>query len=248
MKAMILAAGKGTRLRPLTNYQPKALVKVAGVPLLEVVIRQLKRYGCKDIIVNVHHFGDQIIQFLKRKDNFGINIAISDEREELLDTGGGLKKAASFFSDGQPFLLCNTDILSDLNLKDFYEAHCRTDAIASLAIQWRETSRYLIFAGKEENLLLHGWGNIKTGVLKIPKHTVANYQMLAFSGLHVIDPRLFNYMPEAAKFSIIDVYLKACASEKINGFRCDEQQWMDIGRKSSLDAAEPLANALLADI
>lgn len=245
MKAMILAAGKGTRLRPLTNYQPKALVKVAGVPLLELVIRQLIRHGCKDIIVNVHHFGDQIIQFLKRKDNFGINIAISDEQDELLDTGGGLKKAAPFFSDGKPFLLCNTDILSDLDLRGFYEAHCKTNAIATLAVQWRDTSRYLIF---NQEMSLHGWGNIKTGELKIPKNVGTTFQMLAFSGLHVIDPRFFEYMPEEAKFSIIDTYLKASESETIHGFRCDDQRWMDIGRKSSLDAAEPLALTLLEHI
>lgn len=239
---MILAAGRGTRLRPLTNYQPKALVKVAGVPLLELVIRQLIRHGCTDIIVNVHHFGEQIIQFLKKKEHFGINIAISDEQDQLLETGGGLKKAAAFFDDGRPFLLCNTDILSDLDLRAFYQSHCQSEAIATLAVQWRETSRYLIF---NQDLVLNGWANVKTGEIKLPQHTGSAWQMQAFCGLHVIDPRLFAYLTEEGPFSIIDTYLKACATERIMAYRADGQQWVDVGRQSSLATAEPLARWIL---
>lgn len=245
MKAMILAAGRGTRLRPLTNYQPKALVKVAGVPLLELVIRQLIRHGCRDIIINVHHFGDQILQFLQKKEHFGINIAISDEMDELLDTGGGLKKASSFFDDGKPFILCNTDILSDLDLRAFYEDHCQSDAIATLAVQWRETSRYLLF---DQEMVLNGWGNIKTGEIKLPRQKSDALQMLAFSGIHVIDPRFFEFFPEEQKFSIIDTYLNVSKSETIRGYRCDGQQWMDVGKKSSLELAEPFAKILLEEI
>ncbi len=245
MKAMILAAGRGTRLRPMTNYQPKALIKVAEVPLLEMAIRQLIRYGCKDIIINVHHFGDQIIQFLQKKDHFGINIVISDEQDELLDTGGGLKKAAHFFEDGQAFLLCNTDILCDLDLGAFYQKHCESNALATLAVQRRDTSRYLLF---DHDLVLNGWANVKTGEIKLPKTTSDRLQMLAFSGLHVIDPRFFDFMPEEKSFSIIDTYLKASASEIIRAYPCDEEKWMDVGRPSSLENAEPFAKVLLESI
>ncbi len=245
MKAMILAAGRGTRLRPLTNYQPKALVKVAEVPLLEMAIRRLIHFGCKDIIINVHHFGDQIIHFLQKKDHFGINIVISDEQDELLDTGGGLKKAAHFFDDGKPFLLCNTDILSDLDLGTFYQDHCKSNALATLAVQRRDTSRYLIF---DQEMVLNGWANVKTGEIKLPKTTSKRLLMLAFSGLHVIDPRFFDFMPEEKSFSIIDTYLEASKSETIRAYRCDEKKWIDVGRVSSLENAEPFAKVLLESI
>lgn len=241
---MILAAGRGTRLRPLTDYQPKALVKVAGVPLLELIIRRLKHFGCRDIVINVHHFGDQIIKFLQKKAYFGINIQISDEQDELLDTGGALKKAAAFFNDDQSFLLCNTDILSDINLREFYDAHCQSGAVATLAVQWRETSRYLMF---DDELLLHGWTNVSTGEVKLARQAKA-LKMLAFSGIHAIHPRLFDHMPDEATFSIIDTYLQAAESDTVKAYRCDDQQWMDVGKPSNLAIAEPLAQQLLAKL
>ncbi len=241
---MILAAGRGTRLRPLTDYQPKALVKVAEVPLLELIIRRLKHFGCRDIVINVHHFGDQIIQFLRKKEYFGINIHISDEQDQLLDTGGALKKAAAFFDDGQSFLLCNTDILSDIDLRQFYDTHCQSGALATLAVQWRTTSRYFIF---DKEMVLNGWTNVNTGEVKLSREAKA-LQMLAFSGIHAIHPRLFDYMPDESVFSIIDTYLKAAATESIKAFRCDDQQWMDVGKPSNLTIAEPLANQLLTQL
>ncbi len=241
---MILAAGRGTRLRPLTNDRPKALVMAGGVPLLELAIRRLIHFGCRDIIVNVHHFGEQIIEFLQEKDSFGINIQISDEREQLLDTGGALKKAADFFADGQPFLLYNTDIITDLHLADFYQQHCHLGALATLAVRWRPTSRYLIFDAAG---LLHGWVNVNTGSLKMARPTSGSLQLLAFGGLHVIDPRLFAYLSDKTVFSIIDTYLEAAAHADIRAQIHETGTWMDVGKPANLEAAQPLAAQLLAE-
>ena len=142
-------------------------------------------------------------------------------------------------------MLCNTDILSDIDLRAFYEAHCKDDAIATLAVQWRETSRYLLF---DPELVLNGWGNVKTGEIKLPRRSMLNLQMLAFSGLHVIDPRFFEYLPGEEKFSIIDAYLKVSQLKTIRAYRCDGQQWMDVGKKNHLETAEPFAKFLLKDI
>ena len=160
MKALIFAAGLGTRLRPLTNDKPKALVEINGMPLLEIIIRRLKFFGVKDIIINVHHFAPLVKNFLKKKNNFDINIAISDETDLLLDTGGGLKKCADFFSDGKPFIIHNVDILSDIDLKKMYDAHVKSKALATLSTRHRATSRYLLFNKKNT---LHGWMNVRSG-------------------------------------------------------------------------------------
>ena len=242
MKAMILAAGLGTRLRPLTDHRPKALIQVGGVPLLEIVIRRLIRFGFRDIIINVHHFAEQVIAFIEEKNSFGVHIAISDEREQLLETGGGLKKAASFFSDGKPFLLCNTDILSDIDLQQFYQSHLDNKALASLAVQWRETSRYLIF---DSDLVLNGWLNKKDGQVKLMRGANEQLQMLAFSGIHVIDPKIFSFFPDKEKFSIIDVYLEAAKTELIKGYRHDGGLWVDVGKVASLKEAERVAKRVL---
>ena len=164
MKAMILAAGLGTRLRPLTNDRPKAMVRIQGIPMLEIVIRRLQFFGIREFIINTHHFADQITDFLKDKDNFGATIHISHEIEEPLETGGALKKAARYFADGAPFLLCNTDILTTLDFYQFFQYHQKSKAMATLATRQRPTSRYLIF---DEKNTLSGWTNIKTGALKL---------------------------------------------------------------------------------
>ncbi|MGB1243748.1 MAG: sugar phosphate nucleotidyltransferase, partial [Chitinophagales bacterium] len=165
MKAMIFAAGLGTRLRPLTNDKPKALVEVNGKPLLEIVILQLKRYGFRDIVVNVHYFAKQIIRFLEAKNNFGIHIQISDESDLLLETGGGLQKAKHFLcSDDEPFLVHNVDILSDINLKALYQSHLEGSPLATLVVRNRKTSRYLLF---DETNRLCGWKNVKTGEVRM---------------------------------------------------------------------------------
>jgi len=237
MKAMIFAAGLGTRLRPLTNDKPKALVKVNGMPLLEIVIRRLKYHGCREIILNIHHFGDKILDFLKRKRNFDIHIEVSDERDRLLNTGGGLKKAAWFFDDCEPFLVCNTDILTDLDFEKFYQFHGQNNAIATVAVRNRSTSRYLLFNESQE---LIGWKNEKEALYKWAKKPteLSNYQKMAFSGLHVIHPDFFHYFPEKEDvFSIIPIYLKAAAEQKISAYVHDKTKWLDVGKIPELEKA-----------
>ncbi|MEM1319293.1 MAG: nucleotidyltransferase family protein [Bacteroidota bacterium] len=241
MKAMILAAGMGTRLRPFTNYHPKALVEVNGMPLLEIAIRRLMYFGCRDIIINVHHFAEQIIRFLERNEHFGINIALSDEQDQLLNTGGGLKKAASFFDDGQAFLLCNTDILTNLDLNAFYQAHLDSEALVTLGVRRRDTSRYLIF---DQKGLMHGWANVKSGELCLPRQQSTALQLWAFSGLHIIDPALFKLMPAEEAFSIIDLYLEVCADHPIQSYPHNDSLWLDVGRKEALAAAASITEQL----
>jgi NDP-sugar pyrophosphorylase family protein len=239
MKAMIFAAGLGTRLRPLTDERPKALVEVKGMPLLEIAIRRLKYFGCREIIVNIHHFGEQILDFLERKDNFGIEIAVSDERDLLLDTGGGLKKA-SWFLKNAPFLLCNADVLTTLDLKAFYETHLRSGALATLAVLRRPSSRYLLFDAEGR---LSGWRNVRTGERKICRKT-DDYRDFSFSGIHAVNPALLDLMPPERVFSIIDVYLSAGRIHDIRAYPHDEDLWQDVGRISSLHPAEEIVGKI----
>ncbi len=241
MKAMILAAGLGTRLRPLTNSRPKALVEVEGVPLLEIAIRRLKYFGVEEIIVNVHHFGAQIIEFLRKHHHFDIRIEVSDERDQLLNTGGGLKKAAWFFDDDAPFLLTNTDILSNLDLRHFYQHHVESGAMVTLAVRRRETSRYLIFNTQQQ---LHGWVNIKTGEMIASRPHVGPLQLRAFSGFHIISPELFDWMPDEKAFSIIDTYLDAAAANDIRAYPHDDDLWLDVGKPDALKKGAMLLQKL----
>ncbi len=240
MKAMILAAGLGTRLRPHTNYKPKALLKVGGQALLEICIKRLIRYGFDEIIINVHHFAEQIIAFVGKHENFGAQITFSDEQDKLLDTGGGLKKAAWFFDDGLPFLLCNTDIISNIDLARFYQS-LQPGSLATLAVRQRQSSRYLIF---DEKQTLTGWQNIKTGNLKMCRPVSGEFSLQAFSGLHVISPALFELMPADDTFSIIDVYLSAATQHTIKAYPHDADLWMDAGKSSDIEAAEKLIRQL----
>lgn len=235
MKAMLFAAGLGTRLRPLTDDRPKALAEVGGMPLLEIAIRRLMYFGCRDIMVNIHHFGQQILDFLEANGNFGANITISDERDLLLDTGGGLKKAAWFFRDA-PFLVHNTDILSNINLQAFYEAHLRAGALATLAVRQRQSSRYLLF---DDGGQLSGWRNARSGEERICRQA-ARQHPLAFSGIYVLSPAIFSYMPDEEVFSIIDVFLRAGQTEPILAYRHDDSLWLDVGRPQTLEQAEAL--------
>ena len=241
MQAMILAAGLGTRLRPLTNYTPKAMVKVAEIPLLEIAIRRLIKYGFDDIIINVHHFAEQIIRFLDQKKNFGVKISISDEQDKILETGGGLKKARPFFNN-KPFLLCNADVLTNIDLKKMYNAHLERGALATLATRKRSTSRYFIF---DENNLLHGWQNVKTSEVKMSRAKKGRLELRAFSGIHVINPEIFDLMTQEGKFSIIDVYLKAASDHLIYSYNHDNDIWLDVGKKENLDAAEEVVDLIL---
>lgn len=229
MKAMIFAAGLGTRLKPITNEKPKALVEINGISLLEITINKLIRFGFNEIIINVHHFADQIISFIKQC-SFDADIHLSDEKEVLLNTGGGLKHAQWFFDDGKPFLLHNVDIITDLDLKTFYDSHLTNNSIATLAVRKRESSRKLLF---DENDLLCGWKDVKKDKLKISRDSKEKTE-LAFSGIHVIDPKIFKYFPLREVFSIIDFYLDVSKSEKIKAFRHDETSWQDVGKLEDL--------------
>lgn len=236
MKAMIFAAGLGTRLKPLTDHMPKALVPVAGKPMLEHVIEKLKASGFNEIVINVHHFGNQIIDFLKEKDNFGIQIWISDETEELLDTGGGIKKAAHFFDE--PFLVHNADILSNVNLKALYEYHQASGNDATLLVSPRKTVRYLLF---EENRLC-GWVNKDTLQTK-PEGFIYQPEIqkeYAFGGIHIISPTLFQYMGDewTGKFSIMDFYLQTCKKVRLGSYVKEDLQLIDIGKPDTLAKAE----------
>ena len=237
MKAMIFAAGLGTRLKPLTDHMPKALVPVAGKPMLEHVIGKLKAAGFDEIVINVHHFANQIIDFLKEKNNFGIRIWISDETEELLDTGGGIKKAAHFFDE--PFLVHNADILSNVDLKALYEYHLASENDATLLVSPRKTVRYLLF---DEGNRLCGWVNKDTLQTK-PEGFIYQPEVqkeYAFGGIHIISPTLFRYMGDewTGKFSIMDFYLKTCDTAKLGAYAKEDLQLIDIGKPDTLAKAE----------
>ncbi len=237
MKAMIFAAGLGTRLKPLTDHMPKALVPIAGKPMLEHVIEKLKAAGFNEIVVNVHHFAEQIIEFLKAKENFGITIHISDETDCLLDTGGGIKKASSFFDE--PFLVHNVDILSNTDLKALYNYHLQSHNDATLLISPRKTVRYLLF---DETKQLCGWINKDTMQTK-PEGFVYRPELqkeYAFSGIHVISPTLFKYMGDEwnGKFSIMDFYLQTCQKAILGGYPQEALQLIDIGKPDTLKKAE----------
>ena len=237
MKAMIFAAGLGTRLKPLTDHMPKALVPVAGKPMLEHVIRKLIAAGCDEIVINVHHFADQIINFVKANNNFGITIHISDETDMLLDTGGGIKKASSFFNE--PFLIHNVDILSNVDLKSLYEYHLTSGNDATLLVSPRKTVRYLLF---DEGNQLCGWVNKGTLQTK-PEGFVYQPEVqkeYAFSGIHIVSPSLFNYMGEnwTGKFPIMDFYLQTCQEAKLGGYAKEDLQLIDIGKPETLAVAE----------
>ncbi|ADV44200.1 nucleotidyltransferase family protein [Bacteroides helcogenes] len=240
MKAMIFAAGLGTRLRPLTDNMPKALVPVAGKPMLERVLLRLKEAGFGDIVINIHHFGEQIIDFLHANDNFGMNISISDERDMLLDTGGGIRKARPFLDGDEPFLVHNSDILTDMDLSAFYQQHLENNAEATLLVSERKTSRYLLF---DDSYNLHGWINKSTGEVKPEKFSYreGKYKELAFGGIHVISPSLFRNMdnnPWKGKFSIISFYLSVCRTARIQGYPLQDFRWFDIGKPETLSQAE----------
>lgn len=238
MKAMILAAGLGTRLRPLTDDRPKALVEIAGHSLLEIALARLRSVGVRDVIVNTHHYADRMAEYLKAHDNFGMRVEISRE-EVLLDTGGGLKKAAHFFlessgSSDEPFILHNVDVLSSIDLGRMMRFHAERDALATLAVQNRETSRYLLFDGHDQ---LCGRRAGRHGKDELVRPALAA-QALAFSGIHVISPQLLEKMKEDGAFSIITTYLRLAAEgEKIVAFRADACYWRDLGRPENVAQA-----------
>lgn len=249
MKAMILAAGLGTRLRPLTDDRPKALVELNGRTMLEIALSRLRMFGVGEVIVNVHHLAERVTDYLQANHNFGMRIEISHE-ETLLDTGGGLKKAAWFFqeSPGQsdadvPFILHNVDVLSNIDLDRMQQAHIQNQALATLAVQDRETSRYLLFDAHQQ---ICGRRASRTQ----PATTTAREKQseaLAFSGIHIISPRLLSRMTEEGAFSIIETYLRLAAEgERIQAFRADEYYWRDLGKPDSVaQAAQDLKQGII---
>ena len=262
---MIFAAGLGTRLKPLTDTMPKALVRVGGEPLIKRVILNLAAAGVDRIVVNVHHFAEQIIDYLKDNDNFGLDIRISDETAGLLETGGGIKKAAPLFDPAAPILIHNVDILSNVNLSEFYqiasrseeseggsekrrvkseESNCCGAVDAVLLVSWRKTKRYLLF---NDDMKLVGWTNIETGEVRSPYPDLdpKKCRMYAFAGIHALSPRLLKMMDEFPdRFGIIDFYLKACATHNIKGYVKDDLKLMDIGKLDTLAQAEEFLKEL----
>lgn len=237
MKALIFAAGLGTRLKPLTDTMPKALVPIDGKPLLEHVILKLKAAGFNQIIVNVHHFPDQIIEFLKSKNNFDLRIEISDERDKLLDTGGGIKKAKWFFDDGKPFLVHNVDILSNIDLQSLYQQHLETSPLATLVVSERDTFRYFLF---DKEARLKGWINEKTGEVRQEKlANTEQFNKLAFSGIQVLSPEVFKLMDHFSDhFSIVDFYLRNAAQQQIKAYVPQALKMIDVGKLNVLTDAE----------
>ena len=235
---MVLAAGLGTRLRPLTNDRPKALVEINGRTLLEITIARLKTFGVAEIIVNVHHHAEMIVDYLKSKNNFDLRIEVSPE-EVLLDTGGGLKKAAWFFLEDsaqldEPFLLHNVDVISTIDLAAMLEFHKANNALATLAVQNRETSRYLLFDDKLQLAGRRAANDEEPEIVRPSDHL----QPLAFSGIHTISPRLLPMLTEEGIFSIIPAYLRLAAQNQgILAFRADQYYWRDLGRPADLTQA-----------
>lgn len=244
MKAMIFAAGLGTRLRPLTNDRPKALIEVGGKPMLEHVIKRLAVAGFDEITINIHHFGQMIIDFLDKNDNFGLNLHISDERDKLLDTGGGILKAREFLDGNEPFLVHNADILTTLDLNAMVEYHKCHNSVATLLVKKRDTQRYFLF---DSGYRLNGWINKKTGEINPSTLTIEEKHLIerAFGGIHVISPSLFPLLEEYAQgndaFSITPFYINECDKCHIQGYESAKNyEWIDVGKIEALEAANEL--------
>lgn len=236
MKAMILAAGLGTRLKPFTDKHPKALAVVNGKTLLQRNIEYLRSFGVKEIIINVHHFAEQIVGHIEAHRQFGLQIAISDEGAEVLETGGGLKKASWFFNDGKPFVLMNVDILTRLNLADMLAFHQHRQALATLAVSRRDSSRCFLF---NKDYLLCGWRNRQTGEEKISRGGQVLTEM-SFSGIHILSPELFPYLTQSGKFSIVDTYLQMAKTQPLYGYDHTGVDVLDVGKPESIALAETL--------
>lgn len=232
---MIFAAGLGTRLGHLTSNKPKALVKVAGKTMLENSINYLRSFGISEVIINVHHFADKIISYLEENKNFGMKITISDERNALLETGGGLKKVSSYFAGEKSFVVYNVDILTNLNLNNLIDSHEKSGALVSLAVRDRKTSRYLLF---DDKMILHGWKNIKTAETRMSRNENVKLNPFAFSGIHVISTDIFNLFTEEGRFSIIETYLRLAAKFDIKGYDHGQGLWFDLGKEENIIEAE----------
>lgn len=234
MQAMILAAGLGTRLKPLTESIPKALVEINGKTLLEVAIRTLIDFDFRKIVINVHHFSDLITDFLQ-KNTFAADIIISDETDLLLDTGGGIKQALKYF-DNSPILVHNVDVLSNLDLKEFYNYHLSDDSVASLCVSKRVSSRYLLFNNHNH---LCGWQDVKKNE-KVIVRDDQNLEQFAFNGIHIINPDLIKLFPDEKVFSVIKAYLELAKTEDIQAYIANDIKWIDVGKTENLKPAGEL--------
>jgi NDP-sugar pyrophosphorylase family protein len=235
MKSMIFAAGLGSRLGDITNDMPKALVNVHGKPMIAHVINFLKDFGVNEIIVNVHHFGKQVIDYVTQNDSFGISISFSDETENLLDTGGGLINAAHFFNSNEPFFVHNVDILSRIDIGDMLEYHKKNANLATLAVKNRDTSRYFLVNNKQK---VCGWLNTKTSEIKLVTEE-NNLQKVAFSGVQIVNPEIFKYCSLSGKFSLTDLYLILAKNHSVGVYN-REYDWFDLGSPESISKAEKL--------
>jgi NDP-sugar pyrophosphorylase family protein len=236
MKALLLSAGLGTRLKPFTDKHPKALAPVHGRSLLEWNIRNLQRFGIFDIVVNVHHFASQIIDVLHKENGYGSRFEISDESDAVLETGGGLKKAAPFFNLEQNLLVMNVDMLTNADIGNMISLHEQSDRLATLAVQQRASSRYFLF---NENMRLNGWENTLTGERK-PSTISGNLKQFAFSGIQVLSTEIFTKITREGKFSLVDVYLDLCTTENICGLDHTGDLLLDVGKPDSIAQAETL--------
>jgi NDP-sugar pyrophosphorylase family protein len=229
---MILAAGMGTRLLPLTTDLPKALISVNGTTLLEITIRKLLRAGFTEIIVNVHHHASKVVEFLQHNPFPGASISISDESEELLDTGGAILKARWFLDGKEPFLVHNVDIISNINLDALMDDHNKRGGLATISIRERQTKRYFLF---DNTLKLVGWTDTSKDIVRWADEPVVDAKALAFSGIHVISPEIFNQIHETGRFSIVDTYLRLARSERIFGYLQEGLTWYDVGKPDQLE-------------
>jgi NDP-sugar pyrophosphorylase family protein len=236
MKALLLAAGLGTRLKPFTDHHPKALAPVNGHSLLEINIRNLQRFGIFDVVVNVHHFASQIVETLQKENGFGSRFQISDETDAVLETGGGLKKAAPFFETENDFLVMNVDMLTNADIGKMIAQHQSQQALATLAVQKRNSSRYFLF---DEKMQLKGWENVTTQEQK-PAEISGPTEQFAFSGIQVLSQNVFSKIKREGKFSLVDVYLDLCNTETITGYNHSGDLLLDVGKPESLTKAEAL--------
>lgn len=235
MQAFILAAGLGTRLKPLTDNRPKAMVEVQGVPLLKIAIDNLVRQGVSRIVINTHHFADMVCDYVASK-KWDVPVAISDERDLLLDTGGGLKKAAPLFANDEPILIHNVDILSRINVAQLYSEHINSMSVATLVVSQRNTSRYLLFNPKQQ---LVGWLNKSNGDTKWVDSPCQDCQELAFDGIAIVEPQILELLPPANKpYSIISAYLSIAKHHRINYFELTKEDWLDVGKPETLNQAQ----------
>ena len=238
---MVLAAGLGTRLKPITDIMPKALLPIGGKPLLEWQLEKLRAAGIREVVINVHHFAERIMDYVAAHNSWGMQIQFSDEREMLLETGGGLKKAAALLGNDESVLVCNVDVLSTIRLEDLIAAH-DPKSLATIVVSQRETQRYFLF---DKDGRLSGWTNLKTGEVKPEGLETTGLERLAFSGMHVVSPEIFRVMKDYPdRFPIVDFYLDQCQEHVIKAYVPDDYRMMDIGKIDSLQEAEHFAKSL----